>query len=230
MIYGVNLPINRVLVNLDINSYAEMMQLCGRAGRTGRASRAEIIFCRQDLLELAMCATCPHPAEFPADSHTSAVQVESPVDFTVTEEGLVQECLFVNPECHDLQHPQANAEPVGETLISPLSTTGQLEEEEESTPNTSSFQLEGGILPFDQTFQSSSANPKRPRRQSASSKAFRNLTRAAAEWRKQQERGETSEEDLRARILESRVAQELRNVHGADFQEEQFLTDVLRRR
>ena len=45
-VYGVNLPVDRVLVLLPdkVLGEDELRQLCGRAGRTGKATRAEVVF------------------------------------------------------------------------------------------------------------------------------------------------------------------------------------------
>ena len=56
LVYGVNLPVNRVLVLLrdDALGIDEVRQLCGRAGRTGKCAKAEIVFRSQGLLRLAL--------------------------------------------------------------------------------------------------------------------------------------------------------------------------------
>lgn len=53
-IYGINLPVERVVVACRGLPFSDMMQLCGRAGRTGRASKAEIVFMSADSLRCAM--------------------------------------------------------------------------------------------------------------------------------------------------------------------------------
>jgi hypothetical protein len=56
LVYGVNLPVNRVLVLLgeDALGTDEVRQLCGRAGRTGKCSKAEVVFRSKRLLQLAL--------------------------------------------------------------------------------------------------------------------------------------------------------------------------------
>lgn len=67
LIYGVNLPVDRVMIHLHMDSYAEMKQLCGRAGRTGRVSRGEILFVSWDSLVLAMGACLSDPSPEPCE-------------------------------------------------------------------------------------------------------------------------------------------------------------------
>lgn len=56
LVYGVNLPVNRVLCLLPFDSLGinEVRQLCGRAGRTGKGTKAEVVFRSPQLLRLAL--------------------------------------------------------------------------------------------------------------------------------------------------------------------------------
>jgi hypothetical protein len=74
------------------------------------------------------------------------------------------------------------------------------------------------------------ATPKhgRANRQSGPSKAYHNLTKAAAKWSMQMQRGQLSVEQLQQKIQESRVAEDLRKLHGEAFLEAEFLNKVLR--
>jgi hypothetical protein len=58
IVFGTNLPITRVLALLTLNELAqsEVRQLCGRAGRTGKASAAEVVFVDFKLLRAALTA------------------------------------------------------------------------------------------------------------------------------------------------------------------------------
>jgi hypothetical protein len=61
LVYGVNMPVNRVLVLLGDGALGldEVRQLCGRAGRTGKCSKAEVVFRSRGLLRAALS---PKPA------------------------------------------------------------------------------------------------------------------------------------------------------------------------
>ena len=54
LIYGINFPVERVIVACKELGYLEMKQLCGRAGRTGRAAKAEVLFMDRKGLRTAM--------------------------------------------------------------------------------------------------------------------------------------------------------------------------------
>jgi len=54
LIYGLNFPVERVVVGCQPLSYLEMKQLCGRAGRTGRLAKAEVVFLAEATLRAAM--------------------------------------------------------------------------------------------------------------------------------------------------------------------------------
>jgi len=54
LIYGINLPVERVIVACRPLSHSDMMQLCGRAGRTGRCAKAEVVFLSDAALKAAM--------------------------------------------------------------------------------------------------------------------------------------------------------------------------------
>ena len=57
IIYGLNLPLDRVALHDDVAqrlSYDELRQLCGRAGRTGRAARAEVVFLSESAARAAL--------------------------------------------------------------------------------------------------------------------------------------------------------------------------------
>jgi hypothetical protein len=61
IIYGVNFPVVRVLVLLEAAElgYDQLRQLCGRAGRTGRASYGEVVF--RDAAALVKALSPPPP-------------------------------------------------------------------------------------------------------------------------------------------------------------------------
>jgi len=67
LVFGINLPFERVVAACAPLSYAEMRQLCGRAGRTGRAAKAEVVF----LSEAALRAACV-PDDGAADGFAAA--------------------------------------------------------------------------------------------------------------------------------------------------------------
>ena len=54
LIYGINLPVERVVVACRPLSHSDMMQLCGRAGRTGRSAKPEVVFLSEAALRAAM--------------------------------------------------------------------------------------------------------------------------------------------------------------------------------
>ena len=55
LIYGLNFPVERVVVATGAPlSYLEMKQLCGRAGRTGRSAKAEVLFLDAAALRAAL--------------------------------------------------------------------------------------------------------------------------------------------------------------------------------
>ena len=59
MIYGVNIPSDRVIVDLTIDNCtpAILKQALGRAGRTGKFTRSEAVFTHLDVLRMALL--CP---------------------------------------------------------------------------------------------------------------------------------------------------------------------------
>ena len=52
LLYGLNLPVDRVVLDLELRRRDEAVQACGRAGRAGRACRAEVVFRRGMALAL----------------------------------------------------------------------------------------------------------------------------------------------------------------------------------
>lgn len=54
LIFGLNFSLERVVVACRPLSYLDMKQLCGRAGRTGRAAKAEVLFLADAPLRAAM--------------------------------------------------------------------------------------------------------------------------------------------------------------------------------
>lgn len=63
-IYGVNLPCDRVIINLDADTtdLASLIQCIGRCGRTGKYSQSEVVFSSHTLLR-RLCATAAAGAE-----------------------------------------------------------------------------------------------------------------------------------------------------------------------
>jgi hypothetical protein len=69
--YGLNVALDRVVVSgAPPLSRTELMQLCGRAGRSGRASKAEVVFLTPEALRAAL--TPPPPAEGDDETTTAA--------------------------------------------------------------------------------------------------------------------------------------------------------------
>jgi hypothetical protein len=293
MIYGVNLPVDRVLVDLEVDSYDEMKQVCGRAGRTGRAARAEIVFCRSEALKLAMCdkgnirafetqfrCSIAHSREASAHSrhpstnlveksacvqeavgqcsteevlqicsrefqHTSST--ERPVQpLTVLQE---QPCVMEHSMKLELAHASSIKQVAlaqGESSIDAHELTTQCTECFNKSPRCSSAKLPaphvamqsakwdseradahtpGAVLPDSPYPQRQSSG-----RTSAASKEYWNLTKAASRWLRQSEtrKGpEGGQEEVSKRISESRVARRLREMHGSDFREHDFVNKVL---
>lgn len=60
LIFGLNFSLERVIVACRPLSYLDMKQLCGRAGRTGRAAKAEVVFLEESAMRAAMVP--PDPA------------------------------------------------------------------------------------------------------------------------------------------------------------------------
>lgn len=185
MIYGVNLPINRVYVNLELTSFAEMKQLCGRAARTGRASQGEIVFCTKELLSLAMCGHNFYKS--PAVGCMPSL-VDAEVDMSIEVE---------------------------------ISCTN-------ACPTTNVFEESGSKSKGVEIATMDPPRHARSHRQSPASKAYHNLTKKAVKWFMQMEKGELSQEQLEQNILESRVAEGLREKHGNAFVATEFLEKVLR--
>lgn len=67
--FGVNFPVERVLVLLPAGRLGldEVRQLCGRAGRTGKAARAEVVFRDPEVLRLALAPRPPDEGRAPLD-------------------------------------------------------------------------------------------------------------------------------------------------------------------
>ena len=74
IIYGVNFPIARVLVLADAAEldYDQLRQLCGRAGRTGRASYGEVVFRDAAALIKALSPPPPEAVRAPVDDRFSS--------------------------------------------------------------------------------------------------------------------------------------------------------------
>mmetsp|Transcript_54027 Transcript_54027/g.167225 ORF Transcript_54027/g.167225 Transcript_54027/m.167225 type:complete len:144 (+) Transcript_54027:438-869(+) len=66
-------------------------------------------------------------------------------------------------------------------------------------------------------------------RQSRFRKDLANLNKAVQKWLKQEARGELQRSEVEARIRSSAPTAHLREAHGADFQERDFIRDVLTR-
>lgn len=66
-------------------------------------------------------------------------------------------------------------------------------------------------------------------RTSSASKSFHNLQKKAAKWQRQMDAGKISEVELNGKILQSKVADRMRVIHGSEFREHEFVAGVLRR-
>lgn len=55
LIFGLNLPVDRVVIDIAETDYDTLKQACGRAGRTGKATRAEVVFGTGATLRAALC-------------------------------------------------------------------------------------------------------------------------------------------------------------------------------
>lgn len=66
-------------------------------------------------------------------------------------------------------------------------------------------------------------------RTSSASKSFHNLQKKAATWQRQMDAGKISEVELNGKILQSKVADRMRVIHGSEFREHEFVAGVLRR-
>ena len=62
LVYGLNLPFDRLVVACSGLSHLELQQLCGRVGRTCRtSSKAEVVFLDPEVARLAMTLGAPDP-------------------------------------------------------------------------------------------------------------------------------------------------------------------------
>jgi len=66
-------------------------------------------------------------------------------------------------------------------------------------------------------------------RTSSAAKSFHNLQKKAAKWQRQMDAGKMSEVELNGKILQSKVADRVRVIHGSEFREHEFVAGVLRR-
>jgi hypothetical protein len=63
LVYGLNLPFDRLVVACSGLSRLELQQLCGRVGRTCRtSSKAEVVFLDSEVARLAMTLGAPDPS------------------------------------------------------------------------------------------------------------------------------------------------------------------------